>query len=104
MSDAVRPVASHDAVSRQRIAGTPAVRQSLSVCELSACLLHNGCADRRHCGGSCYAERGDEYIDYGDEEDAEDCHVIDLVSFADLLLVFDVVPTVHDKANANSNL
>lgn len=50
------------------------------------------------------AERGDEYVHDGDEEDAQDCHVVDLVRLAALLVVVDVVSAVHDQTDAHQDL
>lgn len=68
-------------------------------------LLYNGRVPRRDAGaGRRHAERADEHVDDGDEEDAQHRHVVDLVGLADVLLVFHVVPGIHYEADANCYL
>lgn len=49
-------------------------------------------------------KRGYEDVHDRHQEHAQHRHVVDLVRLADVLLVFDVVPAVHDETHAHRDL
>lgn len=61
------------------------------------------CWDNADSGGG-NTERGDKHVDDGNEEDAQYCHVVDLVCLANFLVYIHIVAAVHDQTDSNNNL